>query len=272
MRPDAPSVLERIVATTRADVERRRSATPLAQLEREVAAVAAARGPRDGHFRAALQREGLSVIAEHKRRSPSAGVLREGADLAAIVRAYDRGGAAAISILTEERHFDGALQDLREARAITTLPLLRKDFVVEPYQLYEAAAAGADAVLLIVAALDDATLAQLHEHARALSLDVLVEVHDRAELDAALTIEPAIVGINNRDLRDFSVDVERTLALADAIPPGTIVVSESGLDTPQRLARVAAAGVHAVLIGEALMRADDPQAALGLLMDAAASL
>jgi indole-3-glycerol phosphate synthase len=259
------SVLERIVATTRADVERRKAEIPLAQLERAVAQLEAARAPRDGHFRAALQREGLSVIAEHKRRSPSAGVLREGADVVEIVRAYERGGAAALSILTEERNFDGSLDDLRAARAATTLPLLRKDFTVDRYQLYEAAAAGADAVLLIVAALEPATLADLHEHARALSLDALVEVHDRAELDRALAVEPAIVGVNNRDLRDFSVDVGRTLALLDAIPAGTIVVSESGLDSRERLAELDGAGVHAVLIGEALMRADDPAAALAAL-------
>jgi indole-3-glycerol phosphate synthase len=185
--------------------------------------------------------------------------------VAAIVRAYERGGADALSILTEERHFDGSLTDLRAARDATTLPLLRKDFIVDPYQLYEAAAAGADAVLLIVAALEPEALSGLHQRAHALGLDVLVEVHDRAELEAALAIEPAIVGINNRDLRDFSVDVGRTLALLPAIPPGTIVVSESGLDSRERLQELSDAGVHAVLVGEALMRAPDPQAALRAL-------
>jgi indole-3-glycerol phosphate synthase len=259
-------VLERIVATTRADVARRKAQTPQPELEHAVAQLEAARAPRDGHFRAALQREGLSVIAEHKRRSPSAGVLREGADVVEIVGAYERGGAAALSILTEERNFDGSLDDLRAARAATTLPLLRKDFIVDRYQLYEAATAGADAVLLIVAALEPASLADLHEHARALSLDALVEVHDRDELERALAIEPALVGINNRDLRDFSVDPGRTLELLEAIPPGTIVVSESGLDSRERLRELAGAGVHAVLIGEALMRAEDPEAALAALI------
>jgi indole-3-glycerol phosphate synthase len=260
-----PGVLGRIVADTRDDVAARAGRTPLFQLERSLAELEAERAPRDGHFRAALQREGLSVIAEHKRRSPSAGVLRDGADVVEIVRAYESGGAAALSILTEERNFGGSLADLEAARATTTLPLLRKDFTVDRYQLYEAALAGADAVLLIVSALDDADLAGLYRHARELSLDVLVEVHDRAELERALAIEPAIVGVNNRDLRDFSVDVRRTLELLDAIPPGTIVVSESGLHSRELLRELADSGVHAVLIGEALMRAVDPALALAEL-------
>jgi indole-3-glycerol phosphate synthase len=261
------SVLEQILVATREDVATRREATPLAELRRSIErrGAGAAGAPRDGHFRAALQREGLSVIAEHKRRSPSAGPLREGAAVAAIVQAYERGGADALSILTEGRHFDGSLDDLRAARNATTLPLLRKDFIVDQYQLYEAVAAGADAVLLIVAALEPQALSGLHQQAHALGLDVLVEVHDRAELEAALAIEAAIVGINNRDLRDFSVDVGRTLELLPAIPPGTIVVSESGLDSRGRLQELSDAGVHAVLVGEALMRAPDPQEALRAL-------
>jgi indole-3-glycerol phosphate synthase len=213
-------------------------------------------------FLDALARPGLQGIAEFKRRSPSAGALREDPDLRAIAAAYERGGARAISVLTEGPHFEGSLQDLRAARAACDLPLLRKDFIVDPYQLHEALAAGADAVLLIVAALDRAALGELHRQARALDLDVLVEVHDRAELDRALELEVDLIGINNRDLRDFTVDVGRTLELLADIPAGVTVVSESGIAQPEQLSELQSRGVHAVLVGESLMRAEDPQAAL----------
>jgi indole-3-glycerol phosphate synthase len=251
-------VLERIVASTRADVERRRAALPPERLK------PVARSPHA--FRDALVTDGLAIIAEHKRRSPSAGQIRADASVAEIVAAYARGGAAAISVLTEERHFGGSLADLEAARAATELPLLRKDFVVDPYQLREAAAAGADAVLLIVAALEPSALAALLAQAAELGLDVLVEVHDRSELELALALDPAIVGVNNRDLRDFSVDVSRTFELLAEIPAGVVIVSESGLESPQRLAELRDAGVHAALIGEALMRAADPEAALRALL------
>ncbi|MGI8803131.1 MAG: indole-3-glycerol phosphate synthase TrpC [Solirubrobacteraceae bacterium] len=257
-RPPAgmTSVLAGILATTREDVERRRAERPLAPRPSE----------RPPHaFRDALAAPGLSIIAEHKRRSPSAGSIGRGSSVGDIVTAYERGGARALSILTEERNFGGSLDDLEAARAATGLPILRKDFVVDPYQLDEAVAAGADAVLLIVAALEQARLADLHHRARSLGLDVLVEVHDRAELDRALELEPAIVGINNRDLRDFSVDVERTLELAPEVPAPTVVVSESGLDSADSLARLREAGVDAALIGETLMRAPDAAAALRAL-------
>jgi indole-3-glycerol phosphate synthase len=253
------SVLDEILATTREDVERRRRERPAAALE-------PAPGRVPHAFRDALAAPGLNVIAEHKRRSPSAGVIRAGSTVAQIARDYERGGAAAMSILTEERHFDGSLEDLREARAACALPLLRKDFVVDPYQLLEAAWAGADAVLLIVAALADAELRALHARAGEHGLDVLVEVHDQAELDVALRAGARIVGVNNRDLRDFSVEVERTFGLLDLIPDGVIVVSESGIWTPAHLARLRRAGVHAALVGERLMREDDPAAALAALL------
>jgi indole-3-glycerol phosphate synthase len=167
------SVLERIVDSTREDVARRRQAVPLSELEQQAA------GTReDRPFSEALTRPGISVIAEHKRRSPSAGEIRQGTTVTEIVEAYERGGAVALSILTEQRHFGGSLEDLREARAASALPILRKDFVVDPYQVYESAVAGADAILLIVAALDDDDLAVLHREAAGLDLDVLVEVHD----------------------------------------------------------------------------------------------
>ena len=168
-------------------------------------------------------------------------------------------------MLTEERHFDGSLADLREARAASGLPLLRKDFIVDPYQLAEAAAAGAAAVLLIVAALEPEQLRSLHVQAVALGLDVLVEVHDQRELELALGAGATIVGINNRDLRDFSVEFERTFALLDGVPEGVIVVSESGIWTPVHLERLRHAGVHAALVGERLMREPDPASALRAL-------
>jgi indole-3-glycerol phosphate synthase len=255
------NVLEKIVAGTREDVRRRRAAVPLSELETALAG----RGD-DRPFSEALTLPGVAVIAEHKRRSPSAGTIREGATVAEVVLAYERGGAAAISILTEAKHFGGSLDDLREARAASSLPILRKDFIVDPYQLYESAAAGADAILLIVAAIEPRELAELHAEARALDLDVLVEVHDEEELECALEILDAdVIGINNRDLTDLSVDVERTFELLADIPAGKTVVSESGFNSRAQLDELERVGVDGVLIGESLMRAPDPAAALRAL-------
>jgi indole-3-glycerol phosphate synthase len=259
MNAPRSTVLERILAETRAEIERRRRAIPLGS----IAPADGAQPDTGGRpFRDALLAPGIGVIAEFKRRSPSAGSLREDPDLAEIVAAYCRGGAVALSILTEGPNFAGSLEDLRAARASCDLPLLRKDFILDPYQLHEARAAGADAVLLIVAALGRGELAALHAEARALGLDALVEVHDREELDAALAAGADVVGINNRDLRDFSVDLERTERLIDDVPAGVAVVSESGIAGPQQLARLHERGVHAVLVGEALMRSEDPAGAL----------
>jgi indole-3-glycerol phosphate synthase len=255
------NVLEKIVAGTREDVRRRRATVPLSELETALAG----RGD-DRPFSEALTLPGVSVIAEHKRRSPSAGTIREGATVAEVVLAYERGGAAAISILTEGRHFGGSLDDLREARAASSLPILRKDFIVDSYQLYESAAAGADAILLIVAALEPRALAELHAEARALDLDVLVEVHDEEELECALEILDAdVIGINNRDLTDLSVDVARTFELLADIPAGKTVVSESGFHSREQLDELERVGVDGVLVGEPLMRAADPAAALRAL-------
>jgi indole-3-glycerol phosphate synthase len=219
-------------------------------------------GRDDRPFSEALTRPGVSVIAEHKRRSPSAGELRAGATVTEIVQAYERGGAAALSVLTEGPNFGGSLDDLREARAASVLPILRKDFVVDSYQVYESAAAGADAILLIVAALSRDELAALHREALALDLDVVVEVHDEPELSRALeVVEADVIGINNRDLTDFSVDVERTYELLADVPAGKTVVSESGFHTREQLDDLERVGVDAVLIGETLMRAPDPEAA-----------
>jgi indole-3-glycerol phosphate synthase len=256
------SVLERIVEDTRGEVKRRRKQVPLSQLE---ALLEHRPSESTRPFSEALTRPGVSVIAEHKRRSPSAGTIRDGATVAEVVRAYERGGAAALSVLTEPFHFAGSLDDLREARAASTLPVLRKDFIVDPYQLYEAAAAGADAILLIVAALELPVLDSLLREAGALDLDALVEVHDERELEQALEVEADVLGLNNRDLADFSVDIERTYELLSDVPAGKTVVSESGFSTRDELDELERVGVDAVLIGETLMRADDIEAATRVL-------
>jgi indole-3-glycerol phosphate synthase len=256
------SVLERIVEDTRGEVKRRRKQVPLSELE----ALLASRTPEGLRpFSEALTRPGVSVIAEHKRRSPSAGAIREGATVADVVQAYERGGAAALSVLTEPFHFAGSLDDLREARAASSLPVLRKDFIVDEYQLYEAAAAGADAILLIVAALEPRELDRLLREAGALDLDALVEVHDERELEQALEVEADVLGLNNRDLADFSVDIERTYELLSDVPAGKTVVSESGFSSRDQLDELERVGVDAVLIGETLMRADDIEAATRVL-------
>ncbi|HEY1834574.1 MAG TPA: indole-3-glycerol phosphate synthase TrpC [Solirubrobacteraceae bacterium] len=253
-----PTVLARILSETRAEVERRKRAQPEPQ-------TLAAPGPRRG-FHAALKAPGICVIAEFKRRSPSAGTFNdEPPSLERTLLAYERGGAAAVSVLTESPNFGGSLQDLADARAVCGLPLLRKDFVVDVYQLHEALAAGADAVLLIVAALEDELLADLHQQATDLGLDALVEVHDEHELERALGVGAELIGVNNRDLRDFSVDVARTESLMDRMPPSATVVSESGIASPAQLARLEGRGIQAVLVGETLMRAADPARALAEL-------
>ncbi len=269
-----PTVLARILDSTRVELERRKQALPehelAAQVERARAAAAneedadgivGARRARRG-FGEAIRAPGIGVIAEFKRRSPSAGALRERAEIDEIVAAYERGGACALSVLTEEAHFAGSLEDLRSARRVSSLPVLRKDFVIDRYQLYESSAAGADAVLLIVAALDPDRLRALLAAAQDLELDVLVEVHDEHELHRAVEVGARLLGINNRDLRDFSVDVDRTYALLSGMPADATVVSESGIGTRAQLERLHDAGVAAVLVGESLMRAGDPEQAL----------
>jgi indole-3-glycerol phosphate synthase len=257
MTTGRPNVLARILAEARAEVERRKREQPLGSQPAEQPGRLGS-----GRFSEALAGPGIGVIAEFKRRSPSAGPLRENPDLGEIVGAYARGGASALSVLTEEPNFGGSLEDLRRAGALSTLPRLRKDFIVDPYQLHESLAACADAVLLIVAALAQPELTSLHDAARELGLDVLVEVHDGEELQRALAAGAQIVGVNNRDLRDFSVDLERTERLMGDVPAGVVVVSESGIDGPEQLERLEDLGVQAVLVGESLMRAADPEAAL----------
>jgi indole-3-glycerol phosphate synthase len=250
-------MIEELVGSARAGAQRRRAEVPLEDLELQLA-----ERPEQRPFGEALVRPGLSVIAEFKRRSPSAGEIRAGATPAEIAREYDVAGATALSVLTEGPHFGGSLDDLREARAACELPVLQKDFTVDTYQLYEAAVAGADAVLLIVAALDRDQLARLYEEARGLDLDVVVEVHNEPELEIALTVDAEVIGINNRNLDDFSVDVQTTFELMPDVPAGKTVVSESGIAERPTLDELERVGVDAVLIGEALMSADDPGAKL----------
>ena len=259
----APDLLRTIVAATRRIVETRRTQEPMAALERRSAA-ASPRGPR---FEAALGvADRVNVIAECKRRSPSKGVLAAEYDPVRIAVQYEQGGAAAISVLTEPTFFDGSLEHLAAVRARVGLPLLRKDFVVDEYQLLEARAAGADAVLLIVAALEQRDLTALQARARQLGLATLVEVHDDEELARAVDSGARVIGVNNRNLRTLTVDVDASQRLAARIPRDVIGVSESGLKSREELDRLAAVGYRAFLIGERFMTDPDPAAAIrGLL-------
>jgi indole-3-glycerol phosphate synthase len=251
------SKLDELVGAAREDVERRKRQVSAADLRDAVGTLSGSRP-----FSEALVRPGLSLIAEFKRRSPSSGEIAAGATVAEVVAAYERGGAAALSVLTDERNFGGSLDDLRAARAASGLPILRKDFIVDPYQLYEAVVNGADAVLLIVAALDDQRLRGLYEEATRLDLDCLVEVHDEPELERALELGADVIGINNRNLDDLSVDLETTSELMTDVPAGKTVVSESGFDRWEQLEELERIGCDAVLIGEALMRSPDPEEAV----------
>ncbi|MFN8217489.1 MAG: indole-3-glycerol phosphate synthase TrpC [Solirubrobacterales bacterium] len=248
-------ILDQLVDGARQGVQERRGEVPQADLEAQLS-----RRAEDRPFSEALTRPGLSLIAEFKRRSPSKGDIAAGADVAAQVRAYERGGAAALSVLTDGPHFGGSLDDLRAARAACGMPIIRKDFIVDPYQLYEAAVNGADAVLLIVRALEDAQLRALHEEARAIDLDVLVEVHDAGELERALEAGAEVIGINNRDLDEQRVDIATTFELLPDVPAGKTVVAESGISGRSQLEELDRVGVDAVLIGGALMEAPDPEA------------
>jgi indole-3-glycerol phosphate synthase len=254
-------ILRRILATKRTELEAARASVPLAEMERRARAQAA---PRDfvGALRAKLAAGKPAVIAEIKRASPSKGLLRDPFDPAAIARSYAAAGAACLSVLTDREYFRGAAEHLREARAACDLPVLRKDFVVEPYQVYEARAMGADCILLIAAALSAGDMRGLERLAQGLGMAVLVEVHDAAELDAALTLATPLVGINNRDLRTFETRLETTLDLLPRVPTERLVITESGILAPADVARMQAAGVGAFLVGEVFMRAADPGKAL----------
>jgi indole-3-glycerol phosphate synthase len=257
-------LLETIIAATRQVVSVRASREALA----DVAKRADQTNPRPGVFRSALARANrVNVIAECKRRSPSGGVLRAEYDPVAIARAYTVAGAAAISVLTEPTFFDGSLDHLRAVRQAVDAPILRKDFIVSEYQLLEARACGADAVLLIVAALSPQALCSLREQAQSLGLDVLVEVHGSEELDRAVAAGAEIVGVNNRNLRTLEVDVHSSDALIARMPPGVIAVSESGLRSSADVERLRTLGYRAFLIGERFMTAPDPGEALKVLLE-----
>jgi indole-3-glycerol phosphate synthase len=256
------TILDRIVDSKRREIEDRRRRTPANDLERRLADAPAVRD-----FRAALDKPGtVQVIAEVKKASPSAGLLRADFDPVAIARTYARHGAAAISVLTDEPFFQGRLSDLTAIRAAVTPPLLRKDFILDRYQLLEARVAGADAVLLIAEILTDAELSRLLEEARALGLQALVELHDADNLSRVLASGARTIGINNRDLRTFVTRLEHTLELAARCPPDCCLVSESGIRSRADVLRLGEAGVRAVLIGETFMRAPDVGAKLSELL------
>ena len=245
------NILERIVEAKRAEVA-------AAKRERPEVEARARRAPAPRDFVGALRAKRPAVIAEIKRASPSKGLLRADFDPAAIARSYEKAGAACLSVLTDREFFQGAAEHLTQARAAVALPALRKDFLVDPYQVFEARALGADCVLLIVACLEDAQMRSLEKLARALGMAVLVEAHDGAELERALALDTPLIGINNRNLRSFDTRLETTLDLLPRIPAGRLVITESGILSSADVRRMRDHGVNAFLVGEALMRADDP--------------
>jgi indole-3-glycerol phosphate synthase len=257
------NILERIVEARRASVAHRKRVLPDVALQLAVEKKVAP--PRD--FPAALARAGkINIISELKKASPSRGVIREEYAPAVLAASLEEAGAAALSVLTEENFFSGSLGDLKEASRVTKIPILRKDFIVDPWQVWETRAAGADSFLLIAAVLNDAELRELLELGRALKMEALVEVHAREELERALEAGARIIGVNNRDLRDFQVHLETSLGLADAIPEECIAVTESGLRTHDDLLRLQRAGFDAFLIGEHVMQSADPAVALRALL------
>jgi indole-3-glycerol phosphate synthase len=253
--------LETVVERTEADLARRKRDVPATELERRL-------GPsrRGRPFSEALVDEGISLIAEMKRASPSRGAIRPGASVTEILTTYEAAGARACSVLTEPNWFGGSLADLEEARAAVRLPLLRKDFLVDEYQLLEARVAGADAVLLIVAALGGRRLAELAAFAGDLGMDSLVEVHDEAEMEIAVEAGAEVIGVNNRNLHSLEVDLDTTFRLLSDVPAGTVVVAESGITRHEDVEALEEAGIDAILVGEALMGADDPAQAIRALM------
>lgn len=254
-------ILQQILANKTQEIETRASAQPLRELRARLADLAPPR-----NFAAALERKiqhsQVAVIAEIKKASPSQGVLRSAFDVAAIAESYAANGAACLSVLTDKEYFQGSLHNLQLAREACSLPLLRKDFILDPWQVYESRVAGADAILLIVAALGDAMLADLAALAVDMDMAVLVEVHNAVELERALLLPTPLLGINNRNLRTFETDLATTLNLLPGIPDDRRVVTESGIHTRDDVARLRAAGVSAFLVGEAFMRAPEPGVAL----------
>ena len=258
-------ILDQIIEQTRRDLIERRAHTPIeALVERAQTATAPL------SLAKALRQPGrVTFVSEIKRRSPSAGWIRQDADAAAVADAYQAAGAAAISVLTEQAFFGGSLDDLRRVKAQVNLPILRKDFIVDPYQVVEARAAGADCILLIVAALNDGELASLLDQSTQLGMDALVETHDEDEVRRALAVGAQIVGINHRDLRTFTMDMDLALRMRSRIPSDRVVVAESGIKVAADVARMKAGGIDSVLVGEGLMRQPDPGQALKQLVAAA---
>lgn len=254
-------ILERILATKRAEVEAARRSFSLSDMKEK-----ASKAPSVRDFVSAIKNKIASgraaVIAEVKKASPSKGLLRPNFDPAAIARSYERGGAACLSVLTDREYFQGAPEHLVAARAACALPVLRKDFVIEPWQVFESRAMGADCILLIAGALARQDMRGLEGVARSLGMGVLVEVHNGEELESALTLDTPLLGVNNRDLRTFQTRLETTLDLLSGIPAGKLVVTESGIASPADVDRMRGAGVHAFLVGEAFMRAPEPGEAL----------
>ena len=262
-------ILQRILAVKAQEIAAAQSRLPLAEV---MSAARAAAPPRDfaGALRAKIAAGRPAVIAEVKKASPSKGVLRESFDPAAIAASYGRHGATCLSVLTDTQFFQGRLDDLKAARGACSLPVLRKDFMIDPYQVYEARAAGADCILLIVAALEPARMAELEGIAHELGMAVLVEVHDGAELDAALKLHTPLLGINNRNLRSFETTLDTTLGLLPRVPAGRLVITESGILKPEDVEKMRSHDVHGFLVGEAFMRAADPGVELERLFGKAA--
>ena len=259
------SVLQRICTDKRELVARRKRERPLGEIATAARSAPAPRG-FIARLRRASEASAYGLIAEIKRASPSKGLIREDFDPPSLARAYAAGGATCLSVLTDAPYFQGADADLTAARAVVELPVLRKDFLLDPYQIVEARAIGADAVLVILAAVDDGCARELMATAAELGMDVLVEVHDAAEMQRALTLEAVLIGINNRDLATLEIDLATTERLAPMVPGDRLVVSESGLHAPADLTRMAAIGVHCFLVGESLMRASDVEAATRALL------
>lgn len=254
------NALEKICDDKRAHIEERKSHRPLSQIVTEAERATPTRGFADALVKASAT--GYGLISEIKRASPSKGLIRDDFDPAMLARAYQAGGATCLSVLTDAPYFQGSDDHLMAARAVVDLPVLRKDFMLDPYQIVEARALGADCILVIMAALDDAIAAELEAVAHGHGMDVLIEVHDEAELDRALRLKSRLIGVNNRNLKTLKTDISTTKKLAGKVPEDRILVCESGLNTPDDLAEMAGVGARCFLIGEALMRQDDVEQAV----------
>ncbi len=262
----APSdILGHICADTKAEVQRRKAATPLETIRSRAREASPPRG-FGRCLKEEIARGRYALVAEIKKASPSGGLIRPDFDPAVLARAYAEGGATCISVLTDEPHFQGSPAHLKAARAAVTLPVLRKDFILDQWQVYESRAMGADCILLIMAALTDAQARELESLARSMDMDVLAEVHDRRELDRALGLETPLIGINNRNLKTLKTDLGNTIELAPYVPPDRFFIAESGIKTHADVRRIAAAGAHCFLVGESLMREPDVAAAARVLL------